>query len=117
MKILVKTGASDSAQTFRQEGETRSGPAAFLVFSLWKSLQTSSSLIFSAGGRGFGGEGTGGRDGEGGDRGEGGGGGYGGRDRWGRGKGRGEVGAGGRGEGGRRYGWEEGEREGCGRYG
>ena len=43
-------GASWSAQNFRQEGDTPSGPAAFLIVRLWKSWQTSSSQILSAGG-------------------------------------------------------------------
>src|SRR4029434_55109 len=32
LKIRVKMGASWSAQTFRQEGNTPSGPGAFLIF-------------------------------------------------------------------------------------
>ena len=49
LKIFVKMGASCSAQTLRQEGDTASGPGAFLIFCFWKSWITSSSQIFRAG--------------------------------------------------------------------
>ncbi len=48
LKILVKMGASWSAQVLRQVGDTLSGPGAFLLFFYLKTWRTSSSLIFSA---------------------------------------------------------------------
>ncbi len=44
LKFCVKMGASWSAQTFKQAGETPSGPEAFLVFCLLNG--TSSTQIF-----------------------------------------------------------------------
>ncbi len=49
LKICVKMGASWSAQDFRQTGVTLSGPGAFLLLFILKTLRMSSSLICSAG--------------------------------------------------------------------
>ncbi len=49
LKIFVKMGASWSAQDFRQTGVRPSGPGAFLLLIILKTLRTSSSLICSAG--------------------------------------------------------------------
>ncbi len=49
LKICVKMGASWSAQDFRQTGDTLSGPGAFFLLLILKTLHTSSSLIFSVG--------------------------------------------------------------------
>ncbi len=47
LKICVKMGASWSAQDFRQTGVTPSGPGAFLLLFILKTLCTSSSLIWA----------------------------------------------------------------------
>ncbi len=49
LKICVKMAASWSAQDFRQTGVTPSGPGAFLLLFILKTLYTSSSLTCSAG--------------------------------------------------------------------
>ncbi len=49
LKIFVKTGASWSAQYFRQTGITQSGRGAFLLFCFRKTWCTSSLLIWIAG--------------------------------------------------------------------
>ncbi len=49
LKICMKMGGSWSAQDFRQTGVTPSGPGAFLLLFILKTLHTSSSLICSAG--------------------------------------------------------------------
>ncbi len=47
--ICAKMEASWSAQDFRQTSVTPSGPGAFLLLFILKTLRTSSSLICSAG--------------------------------------------------------------------
>ncbi len=49
LKIFVKMGASWSAQDFRQTGVRPSGPGAFLLLIILKTLRMSFSLICSAG--------------------------------------------------------------------
>ncbi len=49
LKICVKMAASWSAQDFRQTGVTPSGPGAFLLLFILKTLYMSSSLTCSAG--------------------------------------------------------------------
>ncbi len=49
LKICVKKRTSWSAQDFRQTGVTPSGPDAFILLFILKTLCTSSSLICSAG--------------------------------------------------------------------
>ncbi len=47
LKISVKMDGSWTAKALRQAGETPSGPLAFLIFCLLKTLLTSSSQILS----------------------------------------------------------------------
>ncbi len=54
LKICVKMGASWSAQTFRQEGDTPSGPGAFLIFCLWKILFADPECRWGVSGEGWG---------------------------------------------------------------
>lgn len=49
LRICVKTGASWSAQAFRQADEMPSGPEAFLVFCFLKTRLTSSTQTLSLG--------------------------------------------------------------------
>ncbi len=49
LKIFVKMGASWSAQDFRKTDDTLSGPGAFLLFFILKTLRMLFSLICSAG--------------------------------------------------------------------
>ncbi len=49
LKICVKMGASRSAQSFKQAGETPSGPEAFLDFCFLKTRLSSSIQTLSAG--------------------------------------------------------------------
>ncbi len=49
LKINVKMDDSWTAQALRQAGETPSGPLAFLIFCLLKTLLTSSSQILITG--------------------------------------------------------------------
>ncbi len=60
LKINVKMDDSWTAQALRQAGETPSGPLAFLIFCLLKTLLTSSTQILITGC-----ETVGGREGEG----------------------------------------------------
>ncbi len=60
LKINVKMDDSWTAQALRQAGEIPSGPLAFLIFCLLKTLLTSSSQILITGC-----ETVGGREGEG----------------------------------------------------
>ena len=45
LKMSVNTGDSCSAQCFRMDGETESGPVALRGFCLLKSLKTSLSIM------------------------------------------------------------------------
>ena len=45
LKMSVNTGDSCSAQCFRMDGETASGPVALRGFCLLKSLKTSLSIM------------------------------------------------------------------------
>ena len=65
LKICVKTGASWSAQAFKQADEMPSGPEAFLVFCFLKARLTSSTQTLSSGWL-AGGEGSGSAGGDGG---------------------------------------------------
>ena len=51
LKMVVKTGASWSAQCFRLEDDTASGPAALRLFCFPKSRFTSRSSTMKGGGR------------------------------------------------------------------